>query len=80
MTHQERLDTYQNKYTGYAFVTFNGPTEIYKVLREQNSWFMRGLKKIISCNARCLFKKEEFYAWERAAEPTDVYWENLHVP
>jgi hypothetical protein len=25
----------------------------------------------------CFFSREDYYTWDRASEPSDVYWENL---
>jgi hypothetical protein len=28
---------------------------------------------------RCCFDKSSLWKFQRAPEPTDIYWENLHV-
>jgi len=41
----------------------------------QDGFFWRLFKNIFFC----CFNKEDFYNFERAAEPSDIYWENLNV-
>lgn len=36
---------------------------------------MRTFRKLFAC----CYLKEDFYTWDRAPEPDDVYWENLSV-
>lgn len=37
--------------------------------------FMKLLKFLF----RCCFDKSSLWKFQRAPEPTDIYWENLHV-
>jgi hypothetical protein len=58
-----------------VFVVFERPGDCYKVANGQSGGLARFCKGLVSC----CFDKEDFYRWDRAPEPTDVYWENLGV-
>lgn len=62
-------------FTGIVFVVFEKPSDCYRVAAAQSGFLMR-IWKSLCC---CCYEKEDFYRWDRAPEPTDVYWENLGV-
>ena len=62
-------------FTGIVFVVCQWPSDCYKVSERESGFMGRVCKSWFSC---CL-AKEKLYRWDRAPEPTDVYWENLGV-
>lgn len=68
-------DEQEAAFTGIVFVVFEKPSDCYKVAYAQSGFLMRTFKSIFFF----CYDKEDFYKWERAPEPTDVYWENLGV-
>lgn len=68
----------EKSFTKIVFVVFEFPNDCQKVIEGQSHWITRLLKRILDpCGL--FFDKSAFYAWRRAPEPSDVYWENLHV-
>jgi uncharacterized membrane protein YidH (DUF202 family) len=69
-------------YFGTAFIVFEKPIDVYYVLeayeRSPLSRLWRFIMRKLFC---CCISKEStmHYRFERAPEPTDVYWENLSV-
>mmetsp|Transcript_17892 Transcript_17892/g.30408 ORF Transcript_17892/g.30408 Transcript_17892/m.30408 type:complete len:145 (+) Transcript_17892:1292-1726(+) len=69
-------DLQRKQFTGIVFVVFKKPSDCLKVLVHQNDGiFIRIFKILFSC----LISNENSFIWERAPEPTDIFWENLNV-
>ena len=75
---QGDVEEQEKAFTKIVFVVFEYPSDCQKVCEGQTHWTIRILKRIIDPCGIC-FDKSAYYAWSRAPEPSDVYWENLHV-
>mmetsp|Transcript_33747 Transcript_33747/g.52102 ORF Transcript_33747/g.52102 Transcript_33747/m.52102 type:complete len:89 (+) Transcript_33747:1204-1470(+) len=50
------------------------PSDCHKVIKKSSSGF---LWKIFRFFFGCCMSDESLWEWERAPEPSDIYWENL---
>jgi len=66
-------------FTGVCFVVMKSPKDAMKVCLKQPLWFVSKLKSFFSVCTGCCFDVSDFWLFERAPEPTDVFWENLGV-
>lgn len=64
-------------FTGICFVVVSRPSDALKVLKVKGrtGLFVRLLKKLFGC---CLSNSTR-WNWERAPEPTDIFWENMAI-
>jgi len=67
--------TKRENFTGIVFVVLKTQKDMYKVLNGQSSRTVRVLRSL-TC---CLWEKSDFWFFERAPEPNDIYWENLGI-
>jgi len=73
---KESAEDQEETFTGVVFVVLDKPNECSKVLAEQDAAYcLKFFKNICSCF--CLGTKS--WTWERAPEPTDIFWENMNV-
>ena len=86
---QAKIEEYEKKTTenegsnadevgflGIAFVVLSKPSDCHKVIKKQSSGFIMGIFKFFF---GCCMNDESLWEWERAPEPSDIYWENLGV-
>lgn len=77
------LTSRKSLFTGTAFIVFERPIDVFNVLTVfDDSPLSRIIRFIIVKFKNCRRKVEldtTSYLFERAPEPTDVYWENLGV-
>jgi len=74
--------TQKDLYIGTAFIVFEKPRDVFTVLTEFEESVMGKAWRIfrtIFCGCCCKPNDIYKYKFERAPEPTDVYWENLHI-
>ena len=67
----------ESSFTGVCFVIMNKPVDCLKVLESQDSFFYGKLKRFLGCFV-CM-DNSSYWWFERAPEPTDIFWENLDV-
>jgi hypothetical protein len=55
------------------------PDDAMKVVNNQSGFFIQKLKSffLFRCIISCCLDKNDFWVFERAPEPSDVFWENL---
>ena len=63
-------------FNGIVLVVLKKPSDCYTVLQNQKSYIRFKLTKILCC---CNKKKTSNWYFERAPEPSDIFWENLDV-
>ena len=81
------VNTSKNLYVGRAFITFNNQNNLNKVINKMEITIIRALFNFFRYKIlRCTPAKNDARYWEgkrvyveRAAEPLDVFWENLSV-
>ena len=67
----------ESSFTGVCFVILNKPVDCLRVLEAQDSFFFGLIKRFLGCFV-CM-DNSGYWWFERAPEPTDIYWENLDV-
>lgn len=66
----------KSQFTGIVFIILKKPSDMLNVVKNsKNGYFMSLIKFLF----RCCFDKSSLWKFQRAPEPTDIYWENLHV-
>ena len=65
----------RSTFTGKVFVVLNKPKDCLKVLKSQDGYLLRLFKNLCGC---CL-DESAFWRFDRAPEPSDIFWENLNV-
>lgn len=66
-------DSKRGNFTGIVFVVLKTQKDMYKVLNGQPSSYSR----VWNYLTFCCRDKSDFWYFERAPEPSDIYWENL---
>jgi len=66
-------------YIGTAFIVFKKPQHVHTVLQLFDESIFGWIKRNIGKICKCCGSEVGSYIFERAPEPTDVYWENLKV-
>lgn len=66
----------EENYTKVVFIVFEKPSDVMKVIKEEDGFFWGRFKRMIMPS--CCFSNETFWMFERAPEPDDIYWENMN--
>ena len=66
----------KDAFTGVVFVIMKTPNDAQKVLDGQRGWCSSKCRGFWLC---CFGSKVDSWIFERAPEPTDIYWENLGI-
>lgn len=65
-------------FTGIVFIVFKQPTAVLQVLQANNFFpFFKFLVRTFCCKA--ILPKSWVFTFERAPEPSDIYWENMGI-
>ena len=72
---EDDTEKMKKRSTGVVFVVFQRPSDLLRVLQKQPGtikFFLLWLKSLISCGKKD--SKLSLRRWERAPEPTDIFW------
>ena len=67
----------EEAFTGIVFIIFKNPQECLRVLQANSTFPVT--KFIMRTFFSCCLPRRWKYVFERAPEPTDIYWENMGV-
>jgi hypothetical protein len=68
-------DEQKDEFTGICYIILKKPADMLRVVKDSKDGnFMKLIKFLFPC----CFAKSSLWKFERAPEPTDIYWENLH--
>lgn len=76
--HIKEEDNRRKRFTGTCVVVLKTDADLYKVLDHQEKGIYVYLRKLVSYyfNSRSL-NHPQYWNWQRAPEPKDIYWENF---
>jgi hypothetical protein len=71
----EDNDKLKDKFTRVVFVVLKTPEDTMKVINAQNGFFYNKIKSFFGCF--CCLDNDQYWMFERAPEPSDIFWENI---